>query len=92
MDVGPATANELAQVGREVGADVLENALSYPSETGSWQLGDIDLGEYNTTGRQPVGRLHGYSPELDLHTLTRVKSDSLHACICISRLPLVNPP
>ncbi len=46
MDVDPANANELAQIGREVGADVLEGVLSYPSDTGSWQLNDIDLGEY----------------------------------------------
>jgi hypothetical protein len=42
----PANANELAQIGREVGADVLEGGLSYPSDTGSWQLGGVDLGEH----------------------------------------------
>jgi hypothetical protein len=33
-------ANELAVIGRGIGADVVEGGLSYPSETGSWQLGD----------------------------------------------------
>jgi hypothetical protein len=46
MTVDPANANELAEIAGEVGADVLEGDLSYPSETGSWQLGDVDLGEY----------------------------------------------
>lgn len=46
MDSDPANANELSQIAREIAADVIECALSYPSETGSWQLGDIDLGEY----------------------------------------------
>jgi hypothetical protein len=31
---------------REIGADVLEGALRYPSDTGGWQLGDLDLSEY----------------------------------------------
>ena len=31
---------------QEVGADVIEGKLSYPSETGAWQLGEIDIGEY----------------------------------------------
>ena len=30
----------------EVGADVLEGDLRYPSETGGWRLGDLDLSEY----------------------------------------------
>src|SRR5450759_3195639 len=46
MTVDPANANELANIAGEVGADVLKGDLLYPSETGSWQLGDVDLGEY----------------------------------------------
>jgi hypothetical protein len=46
MDVDPANANELAEIAGEVGAHVLKGDLSYPSETGSWQLGNIDVGEY----------------------------------------------
>jgi len=42
----PANAEELSTFAQEIGADVLRGALRYPSETGSWQLGDIDLGEY----------------------------------------------
>jgi hypothetical protein len=46
MNVDPANANELAEIAGEVGADILKGDLAYPSETGSWQLGDINLGEY----------------------------------------------
>ena len=46
MTIDPANANELAEIAGEVGADVLKGDLSYPSVTGSWQLGDLDLGEY----------------------------------------------
>jgi hypothetical protein len=46
MDVDAANANELAETAGEVGAEVLTRDLSYPSETGSWQLGDLDLGEH----------------------------------------------
>ena len=33
-------------IANEVGANVLEGDLRYPSETGGWQLGDADLSEY----------------------------------------------
>ncbi len=39
----PANAAELANIAQEVGAEVLRGALRYPSETGGWQLGDVDL-------------------------------------------------
>ena len=42
----PANAEELANIAQETGAEVLRGALRYPSETGNWQLGDVDLGEY----------------------------------------------
>jgi hypothetical protein len=34
----------LATIAREVGAEVVEGNLRHPSD--SWQLGDVDLGEY----------------------------------------------
>lgn len=46
MYVDPANATELSTIAREVGAQVLAGDLRYPSEIGSWQLGDVDLGEY----------------------------------------------
>jgi hypothetical protein len=46
MHVNPTNATELATIAREVGAEVLEGDLRYPSESGSWQLGDVDLGEH----------------------------------------------
>ena len=46
MSVDPANASELKHITAEIGADVLEGALRYPSETGGWQLGNLDLSEY----------------------------------------------
>lgn len=46
MQIDPANARELANIAEEVGAVVIDGALRYPSETGGWQLSDIDLGEY----------------------------------------------
>jgi len=41
MPISPANASELATIAREVGAEVVEGDLRYPSVTGSWQLGDV---------------------------------------------------
>jgi hypothetical protein len=51
MHVDPANATELANIAREAGGEVLEGARRYPSETGTWQPGDVDLGEYLDTYR-----------------------------------------
>jgi rubrerythrin len=53
--VDPADARELATIAHELNADVLEGALRYPSGTGGWQLGDLDLSEY--LDRYPHQRL-----------------------------------
>jgi hypothetical protein len=42
----PSNVDELATIARETGAEVLHGPLRYPSETGSWQLGDLDLSEH----------------------------------------------
>ena len=42
----PANAEELANIAAETGADVLRGDLRYPSDSGGWQLGDLDLSEY----------------------------------------------
>jgi hypothetical protein len=44
--IHPANIEEVANVAREVGAEVLRGPLTYPSETGGLQLGDLDLSEY----------------------------------------------
>ena len=44
--IHPANANELTRFGAETGAGVLRGPLTYPSETGGLQLGDLDLSEY----------------------------------------------
>jgi hypothetical protein len=46
MPIDPANASELKEIAAEIGAEVLEGALRYPSETGGWQLGELDLSEY----------------------------------------------
>lgn len=45
-DLHPANAEELATIAQETGAEVLKGALRYPSESGGWQLGDVDLSEH----------------------------------------------
>ena len=45
MYVDSANVSQLATIAREVGAEVLEGNLSYPSRTGNWQVGDVDLGD-----------------------------------------------
>ena len=42
----PANAEELAIIAQETGAEVLRGALRYPSESGGWQLGGLDLSEH----------------------------------------------
>jgi hypothetical protein len=44
--IHPANAEELARIAAETGAEVLRGPLTYPSETGGLQLGDLDLSEY----------------------------------------------
>ncbi len=39
----PANDDELARIAEETGAEVLRGPLQYPSETGGWQLGGLDL-------------------------------------------------
>lgn len=42
----PANAAELANIAEEIGAEVLRGPLRYPSYSGGWQLGDLDLSEH----------------------------------------------
>ena len=42
----PANAEAIAEFAEETGAEVLRGTLLYPSESGGWQLGDIDLSEH----------------------------------------------
>jgi phage FluMu protein Com len=44
--IHPANVEELANIAAETGAEVLRGPLTYPSETGGLQLGDLDLSEY----------------------------------------------
>ena len=42
----PANAEGLANIAQETGAEVIRGALRYPSESGGWQVSDVDLGEH----------------------------------------------
>jgi hypothetical protein len=42
----PTNTEELATIAQEPGVEVLRGALRYPSESGGWQLGELDLSEY----------------------------------------------
>lgn len=42
----PATLSHLAAIALQAGADVIDGTLHYPSDTGGWQIGGIDLEEY----------------------------------------------
>ena len=42
----PANAEEIANIAEETGAEILRGPLRYPSESGGWQLGDVDLSEH----------------------------------------------
>ncbi len=44
--VHPANVEEVTRIAQETGAEVLRGPLRYPSESGSWQVGDADLGEH----------------------------------------------
>ena len=44
--IDPSNASELAEIASEIGADVFKGDLRYLSETGGWQLGELDLSEY----------------------------------------------
>lgn len=44
--INPANARGLATIAQEIGADISSGDLRYPSETGGWQFGDLDLSEY----------------------------------------------
>ena len=39
--IHPANAEELANIAKETGAEVLRGPLRYPSYSGGWQLGDL---------------------------------------------------
>ena len=41
-----SNVNELANIASETGAEVLRGPLRYPSDTGGWQLGELDLSEH----------------------------------------------
>jgi hypothetical protein len=42
----PRNAQEQVAIAYEIGAGTLSGDLCYPSEVGSWQLGDIELSEH----------------------------------------------
>jgi hypothetical protein len=53
----PASTEAIAESADETGAEVLRGALCYPSESGGWQLGDIDFSEYLAQHMDPITSL-----------------------------------
>ncbi len=51
MVMDPANAEELANIAREIGAEVIEGTALYPSDTGCWLIGDLDFCEHLDTYR-----------------------------------------
>ena len=47
----PTNAEEVANIAKEIGAEVLRGPLRYPSETGGWQLD----GRGDTERRERIG-------------------------------------
>jgi hypothetical protein len=47
----PANAKAIAELAEETSAEVLRGALRHPSESGGWQLGDIDVSEHLGKGQ-----------------------------------------
>ena len=47
-------AQAIIEFAEETGAEVLRGALRYPSGSGGWQLGDIDLNEYLAQYRDQI--------------------------------------
>jgi hypothetical protein len=41
MQLNPASAHELAAITHEIGADGIEGAVKYPTETGSWPADEV---------------------------------------------------
>jgi hypothetical protein len=46
LHLHPTNAEAIAEFAEETGAEVLRGALRYPSDSGGWQLGDIDFSEH----------------------------------------------
>jgi len=46
MKIHPANVEELAQIAREIGADVLRGHLRYPGRSGGWELDGISLSKH----------------------------------------------
>lgn len=44
-DTDPSNIHELANVAREIGAEVIGGTVSYPSEITGWQIGDVNFCE-----------------------------------------------
>lgn len=42
----PDDADELQEIARELDGESLRGPLSYPSQTGAWQIDETDLGEW----------------------------------------------
>jgi len=71
----PANVEELATIAEETGAELLRGALSYPSESGGWQLGDLDLSEY-------LDKYHGQELVVIIGSLEKTEAERVICGIC----------
>lgn len=75
MYIDSANASQLATMAREVGAEVLEGNLGYPSSTGGWQLGDVDLLDY-------LGRYRGQRLMVILVPAGKAETETVTCDVC----------
>ena len=75
MQIDSANVSQLATIAREAGAEVLEGNLSYPSRTGGWQLGDVDLGDL-------LGRYRNQRLMVVLVPVGKYESETITCDVC----------
>ena len=46
MTIDSANTSQLETLARTMGAEILEGNVRYPSRTGGWQVGEVDLGDF----------------------------------------------
>lgn len=74
-ELDPANAEELANIAEETGAEVLRGPLRYPSESGGWQLGDVDLSEH-------LGKYRGRDVTVIIASTGKAEQETLTCGIC----------
>jgi hypothetical protein len=74
-DLHPANVEALADFARETGAEVLRGPLRYPSESGGWQLGDVDLSQH-------LGKYRGRDVTVIIASVGETEKEKVTCGIC----------